>query len=259
MFLTYNHPTAVKAFLKGLAVRCDFEGLKKITETFLKYPYENFTKIIRANTAKSSNEHYRLPEIVWQEHEEFGTGGTCFSLTYFFETILKNVGFDCYPIMVDRSYGKNTHCALIVILDGRKFLVDPGYCISRPIEVTEKETVYQFPHNTYILSPAKNGAYQVSTSRLGVKKTRYLLKDMPVSKDEFLKFWNDSFSWPMMRHLCVTRLSEDGYLYLYDKFLRSTTVSGKKQENIKSSYDKRITEAFHISPKIVKLALDIIM
>lgn len=262
MQLNYNHPESVNAFFRVANLKnggATLANLTKLMQEFLKFPYENLTKIIHFNTAKDESARYRLPEILWNEHLEWGSGGTCFSLTYFFETILKSAGFNCYPVMVDRSYGKNTHCAIICLIDGGKYLVDPGFCLSRPITITKTESIHKLPHNTYILSPLGNNQYSLSTSQAGTVKSRYVLKDFPVTPAEFLKHWKDSFSWPMMRHLCITRLSEDGYLYLRDKFLRHTTAHDKKQENITINYDNRIADLFNLSQDVVKLASNIIL
>lgn len=259
MLLDYNHPSAVRSFLNNLHIKNNLLGLTKLCETFLKLPYENFTKIIHLKMAKNDSEYYRTPEVIWNEHKNLGAGGTCFSLTYFFETILKYVGFKCYPVMIDRSYGKNTHCAVITIIDNQKFLVDPGYCLSRPLPLLNKTTMHHLPHNTYVLTPADDNQYYLSTNHQNEAKRRYLLKDAPVDAETFLTFWSDSFSWPMMRHLCITKLGDSGYLYLRNRFLRHTNHSGKKQETIKHDYERRVSEMFSLSPKIVKTALEMIL
>lgn len=251
----------IDKLIKGSRVKADIDGLSMLTREFLRFPYENFTKIIHARekgeSPVSDAEYLRFPEIVMDENERFGAGGTCFSLTYFFETILREAGFDCYAVMVDRSYGKNTHCALVVLIGGQKYLVDPGYCLSMPIPLGDKETEHELPHNTYIVKPI-NKHYLISTSQSGTTKPRYLLKDAPVSPQEFLAYWKDSFNWPMMRHLLITRLSEDGYLYLRDDFVRHTTANEKKQEHIKKDYEQRIAKLFGLSPGIVKQASEIV-
>jgi hypothetical protein len=61
-----------------------------------------------------------------------------------------------------------------------------------------------------------------------------------------------------MGHLLITRLSEDGYLYLRDDFVRHTTGDSKKQEHIKKNFDKRVTELFGLSPQVITLASNII-
>ncbi len=284
MRLSYNHPDAVGPFLKGLNLKNDLAGLIALTEAFLRFPYENFTKIIHAKDINDKAGYLRMPDIIWDEHKNFGAGGTCFSLTYFFESVLKEVGFDCYSVMVDRSYGKDTHCAMIVKLEGQKYLVDPGFCLSRPLPLTDKEMEHRLPHNTYIVTPAchprgsnrgshacnciqgipaytrgdDNVHYTISTKQLGQTKSRYLLKDSPISPAEFLKFWEDSFSWPMMRHLCATRLSDDGFLYLRDSFVRLTAHENKKQENIKADYELRVGRLFGIAPEVVRQAAEIL-
>ncbi len=280
MLLTFNHPFAVGQFLKDTNIKSDLAGLAALTEAFLSFPYENFTKIIHAKDFRDQADYLRKPDILWDEHRLFGAGGTCFSLTYFFESVLKYVGFDCYCVMVDRSYGKNTHCAMIVRISGQKYLVDPGFCLSRPIPLTDKEMEHKLPHNTYIVTPTCHphesgdlphlsardsrlrgndiALYTISTKQLGKTKARYLLKDSPVSPAKFLKFWEDSFNWPMMRHLCATRLSDDGFLYLRDSFLRATAHEDKRQENIKTDYELRVSKIFGIVPEIVKQASDIV-
>ena len=206
MELCYKHPQATTVFLKNLNIKADLAGLTKILQLFLQFPYENLTKIINSKTAKDEASFLRLPEIIVDEHVRFGAGGTCFSLTYFFETILKNIGFVCYTVMVDRSYGKNRHCALIVKLDGQKYLVDPGYCLSRPIPLVDKELEHRLPHNIFTVLPVGENCYSVATKNSSGVKPRYLLKDAAVTPEVFLKYWKDSFDWPMMGHLLITRL-----------------------------------------------------
>ena len=273
--LTYDHPEAVSRFLKGPNYRLDVDGLERLTKEFLKFPYENISKIIRFNAAKGPEDRLRLPDTIVAENEESGLGGTCFSLTYFFETVLKSLGFGCYPVMVDRSYGENTHCALVVTLNRQKYLVDPGFCLSRPIPLTDEEMKHNLPHNTYIITPIRHPHesaapaayagmtslrgndkmyYALATNQLGRTKSRYLLKDTPVSPSDFLKFWEASFNWPMMRQICVTRLGEEGYIYLRNDFLRNVTRFGKKQERIKSSFEGRVEAQFGISAKKVEEA-----
>jgi arylamine N-acetyltransferase len=161
--------------------------------------------------------------------------------------------------MVDRSYGNNTHCALIVRLSGRKYLTDPGFCLSRPIEITPKEAEVKLPHNTFIITPSDGDKYRISTVQDGKKKSRYVLKDMPVNAAEFLRFWEASFNWPMMRHLCVTRLSENGYMYLRDNFLRRVSSGEKAQTRIKRNFDAEVAKVFGISEEIVRLASNIVI
>jgi hypothetical protein len=62
----------------------------------------------------------------------------------------------------------------------------------------------------------------------------------------------------MMRHLCATRLSEDGFLYLRDSFLRRTAHESKRQENIKTDFESRVAKLFGIDAGIVKQAVKMV-
>jgi len=75
----------------------------------------------------------RLPREVLDDHRDFGTGGTCFSLTAALLHLIRALGYDAEPILADRRYGQNTHCALLLWIDGRPHLLDPGYLILDPV------------------------------------------------------------------------------------------------------------------------------
>ena len=97
----------------------DLPTLQKILEKFATIPYENISKIIKLSQAWENEQKIRLPEEVIDDHANFHLGGTCFSLTFFLETILLHQGFQCYPVMADMKAGRNIHCAIIVLYDNK--------------------------------------------------------------------------------------------------------------------------------------------
>ncbi len=110
----------------------DVASLETVAKAFSTIPYENLTKII--NWASSGRTvAKRLPRDVISAHVEQGAGGTCFSLTAALLHILRSLGWRAEPILADRHYGQNTHCALVVWVDGTPHLLDPGYLIVKPI------------------------------------------------------------------------------------------------------------------------------
>lgn len=262
--LTFSHPEVVKKFLRlnGLdkfAPTSVF--LKKLALAFQKMPYENMTKLIRARTHNSDlPARLRLPEILYEEHLEFGTGGTCFSMTYFMQTILRSCDFSTYPIMADRPLAPDTHCASVVLLDGKHLLIDPGFMIDEPLELTKIPTRYELRHTT-ILIGAKNtdlpeDSYVLSTI-MGNKSTiRYYLKDRPVPADEFLNFWLDSFNWPTLRNISITSKADNGYIYARNNFIRTTTREKKSQERIKNALELTLGKTFHIDARIIRSAFE---
>src|SRR5262249_17989982 len=93
--------------------------LRHVTAAFARLPYDNLTKIIRDAEEGSPVRARRPPSEVWADHERWGAGGTCFSLTATLLHLVRALGWRAEPILADRRYGANTHCALVVWNDER--------------------------------------------------------------------------------------------------------------------------------------------
>ncbi|RMF56976.1 MAG: hypothetical protein D6743_19585 [Calditrichaeota bacterium] len=187
-----KHQDGVRCFLDYFALSPRRPGtrfLQEILERFAHLPYENLSKIISLNQSEDWNRpRLRLPETVIGEHIERRLGGTCFSLTFYLQTILTQCGFRCYPVMADMRAGRNLHCCLIVLLDGTKFLVDPGYLLTRPMEIhPEKPRLYRSEFAGIELRyEARTRRYHLSTFTKQESKWRYSFYDRPVPPEEFL-------------------------------------------------------------------------
>lgn len=92
------------------------------------------------------------------DHFAFGIGGSCFSLTAALLHLLRSLGWPAVPLLADRRYGQNTHCALVVWIEDRPHLVDPGYLIVDPIPLDlKRSTQVATAFNELILSPHADG------------------------------------------------------------------------------------------------------
>jgi arylamine N-acetyltransferase len=250
------HQEAVKDFLKLGALRPtrpNVDQLGRLMRAFMRFPYENLTKIIRANEVSDPIERLRQPDIIMGDHLDLGTGGTCFSLTHFFKAILERCGYSCEPVLCDRSYGPDTHCALVATIDGARYLVDPGYLLEHPLAMPARGTSsLATPFNTVHLTRlGETTQYLLSTEQGGKTALRYRLKDRPVAQQEFLEKWIDSFGWAQMRHVCITRLQRDGHIYVRDSHLRHSTADRKSKEKIRTGYEVTIEQIFGIKSHIV--------
>jgi arylamine N-acetyltransferase len=287
--LTYLHPEAVKKFLR----RNNLENsqvsllfLTKLGEAFQKMPYENLTKLIRYNAMGDTEARIRLPELLYEEFLRFGTGGTCFSMTYFLQTILRSCGFETYPIMADRPLAQNTHCLSIIILEGKKYILDPGFMINQPLELTRLPTKHILRHNNIIIGakgtiplPEEQSKYFAGLNErslpfeatndernhytiatfLGQKLVvRYFLKDMPVAEDSFLEHWTSSFGWPTLSNVSITQVTDSGYHYARNDFLRTTTKDGRKQERLKNGLEFTLGKTFNIDMRIIRNAFEVL-
>lgn len=226
------------------------ESLEQAVAAFSAFPYENFTKIIKRAR--------RTPEEVIRDHFAWGTGGTCFSLTSALMYLVQNLGWEAEYILADRRYGPDTHCALLVWIDGIPHLVDPGFLIVRPVPLSfDSDRMIDTGFNRLILSPDPNsGRISLSTVRQGEINCRLTYKISPVDPGDFLKAWNVSFGWDMMRYPLVTRTSGSRQIYLRGTYLR---VSGpeaiERREVLSGDPVARIAAEFRIHPSIVRRAV----
>jgi arylamine N-acetyltransferase len=255
-----RHVEAVLAFNKFFSLSDRPAGLnllKTILVSFSRFPYENISKIIKYRRHFGKAERIRLPCEVMEDHAAHRLGGTCFSLTYFLQTILSQQGFDCYPVMADMRWGENVHCALVVTVDGVKYLVDPGYLLSEPMALdSQKPRMYATPFSgVEMVFDAEGGKYDLYTFDGTEKKWRYRFWDRPVSAEEFYGHWLSSFGWNSMHGLCLTRIEKGRMVYVHKHFMRETSMGMKRNCNIKKDYHETIHAVFGIDPLLVEEAL----
>lgn len=231
--------------------------LKRILSHFSEFPYENISKIIKRSQHFDGLDKMRLPDEVMEDHAKYHLGGTCFSLTYFLKTILTRQGFVCYPVMADMRWGKNVHCALIVVLSTKKYLIDPGYLLNQPMEVNaEKPRLYKTEFSgVELIFRQEIQEYELYTFDKTQMKWRYRFRDEPVTSDKFLKHWLSSFEWNSMHGLCLTKVEKGRMIYIHKTFMRETTFGKKTNFNIKINYHETIHKVFGIDPQLVEEAL----
>lgn len=227
--------------------RPDLSLLTGLMQAFGRLPYENLTKIIRAREHSNIESRIRTPDIVLGDHVELGAGGTCFSLTYFFEQVLKFSGFDTYTVLCNRSYGAATHCALVARLNGEKYLVDPGYLMGAPVIIPSRGEEVCLPagrkagngpsSRIRVVRLGETDQVLLFTERGGKTKLRYRFRDAPIPFETFKERWFDSFDWAMMRHPCVSQNLGGRQLYIRAGKTLPASVSDT------FGIDKRIVDA----------------
>jgi arylamine N-acetyltransferase len=226
------------------------ELLGKVVAAYAALPYENITKIIK--NAR------RNPEEVIRDHIAWGAGGTCFSLTSALMHLVRSLGWDAQYILADRRYGQNTHCALIVWIEGVPHLVDPGFLIVKPIPLSfDRDKEIETGFNRLILSPTGDeGKLSLSTVRHGAATYRLTYKTSPVDTGEFIKAWDDSFGFDMMRYLLLTRTSGSRQTYLRGSHLRiSGPDTTERREIHEEDLISKIAAEFRINPSVVCQAI----
>jgi arylamine N-acetyltransferase len=251
---------AASFFDKHFSVSHSSTGLGLMEEIlfyFSRLPYENISKIIKYHSHFDGEEKIRLPREIMDDHVRHRLGGTCFSLTFFLQTLLHSHGFSCYPVMADMRWGKNVHCAVIVDFESKKYLLDPGYLLNHPMEISLNKPRYyktEFSGIELLFHP-ESGRMDLYTFDRHQKKWRYRFWDRPVSPEEFLDHWLSSFRWNSMHGLCLTKVEKDRMIYIHKTFMRETKFDEKRNFNIKKNYHASIRRIFGIAPLLVEEAL----
>ncbi len=235
--------------------------LDNVATAFAGIPYENITKIIKRAETGSAEKARRYPAEVVHNHIDWGSGGTCFSLTATLAHLVRRLGWRADYILADRRYGQNTHCALLVWIGDTPHILDPGFLILSPIAVPDKEEQeIKTSFNKLILSPQEDrNRIALSTVRKDARTHRLTYKTAPVDEGEFFKAWDDSFGWEMMRYPLLTRTVNSRQLYLNGaRFQISDAQSVEKREIFADDLISSIASEFHIHPSLVSRAVAIL-
>jgi arylamine N-acetyltransferase len=251
-------------FLRAFGIPRDLppeQLLSAVGAAFARLPYENLTKIIRAAASGSVVESRRVPAVVLADHFQVGTGGTCFSLTATLLHLIRALGWRAEPILADRRYGADTHCALVVWIDGRPHLLDPGYLITSPLLLPETGEIARDTEFNQVLLRATAGGSRVElrTRQNGHESMRLTFKSAPVDRCEFLKAWDASFDWDMMHYPLLTRVSGHRQTFLNRNRLQvRSSQDVTRLEVDPNQLIERIQQEFGIAPEVVANALAIL-
>ncbi len=231
-------------------------------QAFSNLPYENLTKIIKQANLGSGERCRRGPTEVVTDHLALGTGGTCFSLTATLLYLLRSLGWRAEPILADRHYGENTHCAVLVWIDDKPHLLDPGYLIVTPVPLTgaRNEIEIETGFNQLLLSPSSgNGRRSLHTLQQGSASHRLTFKIEPADSGEFLKAWDASFDWDMMQYPLLTRTCGHEQLYLRGNRLQIRSHDSlQRQEIAPGLLVQQIAAQFNLDTSIAIQALSIL-
>ncbi len=237
------------------------ELLRRVVRAFATIPYENLTKIIRKEEAWAPERARRHPGQVLSDYVNLGAGGTCFSLTATLIYLLRALGYESEPILADRRYGADTHSALLVWIEGTPHLLDPGYLILEPVPVFSGVSCsMRNGFNELLLAPRAEGRkLDLYTAQGESRRLRLTYKLEPVDAGEFLRVWDDSFDWDMMKYPLLTRVDGERQIYLRANRYQIRTSGGVRSERLsRHLLVGRIARDFGISEAVAARAISIL-
>jgi arylamine N-acetyltransferase len=242
------------------ATRGEADLLHQVSLAFSRFPYENLTKVLKKAREGSAESSRRWPQEVVADHVAHGAGGTCFSLTAALLHLLRALGFRAEPLLADRHYGADTHCALSVWFGGVPHLLDLGFLIVRPVPLASGgEARVATGFNEVVLTPREGAKLDLETVQDGKRVLRLTFKTAPADPGAFLRAWDASFDWDMMRYPLLTRIAEGSQLYLHQTRLQVRTRDGASSREVPpEELAARIAEDFGLDPAIVAHALEVL-
>jgi arylamine N-acetyltransferase len=273
-----SRATSIFVDLYGLKpARPGLSQLGEIALQFASLPWENLTKLIRKHEPREAEAleqplperirnvpgagRLRLSAEVLEDHAAFGAGGTCFSLTNALRRITTDLGYRVWPAMADMRHGANVHCALVVELDGKRFLLDPGYLVAEPVPLRPGRTArLGFPGHALEYRGSGRGdsggdAVELHTvNDRGEDLFRYRLRPDAVSDADFVRFWVESFDATGMNGLHLNRFTSEGRLSAHDLNLRIDNGRDKVNVKLRDGYVDQVSDRFGIDPGLVRRA-----
>lgn len=251
--------TILTRFLQYAGITPSFDQgdhlLTKLCAACSHLPYENLTKIIKLGDGLGVGYIKRLPDEVLRDYLQYGTGGTCFSLTATFIAILDALGFEAYPILADRHYGPDTHCALVFSHDAHLLLLDPGFLIHQPTQLPTVDSItVSTGFSTLELLPHNAGrTVELFTISSNSRRSRLTYKITPVDGPTFGRAWERSFTWEMMTYPVLTRYSNGVHHYLQGDVLRTRINERTTRQKLSPEQEYEfIRTTLKINPTIIK-------
>ena len=250
---------SIRQFLDRYCVgpeNADLKLLAMIAGAFSFLPYENVTKILKHARCVDSDSQLRRTKEVLEDHLRWNTGGTCFSLCNALLEVLTQNGFEAFIAMGDMHYGANIHCAVIVKLLGRLYLLDPGYLLHQPIPLPQngEEVRLHTSMNTVIVKWEENGIVSLYTEESGCRKWRYRLRVFPTDAAEFEKHWIRSFSLNSMETILLSRINEHGRIYFRKDRLENVSPAARKKAIVSPDDAMALSHVFGLPADLIASA-----
>lgn len=235
--------------------------LPRLLERFSLIPYENLTKVLSVHE-KQSRIVKHSPEDVVLGFLSHGTGGTCFPLTATLVRLVRSLGLEAHPILADRRYGSDTHCAVIVKLTPTEWsLIDPGYLIHQPVPLPATGSHFvETPFNHLELRVTSSpDRIELLTLNETSSRSRLTYKITPVDEAHFQRAWDASFSWEMMTYPIVSGVRGSEQIYLQKSaLLRRSSTGSERQEMDTARLACEISQRLGIDLSLVQRALTLL-
>ena len=160
-------------------------SIDRLVEAYTRtVPWESAFRMVRRAHYEKTTDCPRWPDIFWADAVQRGGGGTCFESNYAFFSLLQSLGYEGYLTINNMGDSIGCHTAIVLLLEGQKWLVDVGLPIYVALTlgdiVTEKASRYLH----YTVRPDGANCYQIERAP-HPKSNCFTLIDRPVDDEVY--------------------------------------------------------------------------
>jgi arylamine N-acetyltransferase len=225
--------------------------------------WESASRIARRADTSKTEDCSRWPETFWHEAMTLGTGGTCYESSYAFFALLRYLGYDGYLTINNMREFIGCHAAIVIKLDGERYLVDVGLPVHLPVLIDPSRTTSRkTDFHTYSAIPGENDTFLIERDN-HPRSDCYLLVDRVVNDGDYRAILTNDYDHQDGQFLdrvilvrvidgCIWRFnSDEGPPYHLEKF----------GDNAKTYYDlgddmlliaERVANRFEIDLNVMK-------
>jgi len=268
MFAQNLTPEMVAVVLDRLQVKPGKPNLLLLDRLIAAYvrtvPWESAFRIVKRASTPNLAQCSRWPEEFWQDHLLKGGGGSCFESNYAFSSILAELGYDGYLTINNMGDSIGCHSAIIVPLQGQKWLVDVGFPIYAPLPISRNGVMHRpTPFYHYTIRPDGADRYQIERQP-HPNWIAFTLIDRPVSDEEYREVTTADYAPDghfLERVIIHKILEEKAYRFTADEHPPQLThfdYGHRRDQPIKGDIAKAVSATFGLDETIVRRALHLI-
>lgn len=159
-------PSLAKQVLAHLHVATAPPTLALLDELVSAYirtvPWESAFRIAKRASTGETADCPRWPVEFWQDSMVRGGGGTCFESNYAFYSLLLALGYEGYLTINNMGDSIGCHTAIVLFVDGQKWLADVGIPLYAPLLIKPEGTTNRAtPFLNFGVRPDGHDTYQI--------------------------------------------------------------------------------------------------
>jgi len=222
---------SVMDYLECPIAKPTLRALNRLIQSYIRtVPFESVSRIVKRHNTPLTVNCSRLPQEFWRDAMQHGFGGTCFESSLAFYHLLRALGYEGYLTVNDMGEARGCHAAIVVRLDGRKYLVDVTIPVHVALRINSHKTTRRqtFCHD-FAIRPIGKLKYAVVRSH-HPKKVAFTLIDVPVSPAKYRAILENDYldTGNFLKSVVINKVIDDKTTRFFSDQLPFTLVRFNK-------------------------------